>query len=91
MYSCISDLSTLSSNYTQKDKNQKMLEEENAQLTQMVAELKVQTNANRASPTVSPDSNNATRKLQDEINNLTKRNCGNLKFCYLYFIIFNFV
>lgn len=55
-----------------------MLEEENAQLAQTVAELKNQLSASRASPTVvvSPDSNNATRKLQDEINTLTKRNCG---------------
>lgn len=62
---------------SQKDKNFKMLEEENAQLAQTVAELKNQLSASRASPVVvSPDSNNATRKLQDEINTLTKRNCG---------------
>ncbi|XP_003425741.1 serine/threonine-protein kinase Genghis Khan [Nasonia vitripennis] len=72
--SCISDLSTLPS-YSQKDKNLKMLEEENAQLAQTVAELKNQVSASHTSPTVSPDSNNATRKLQDEINTLTKRNC----------------
>lgn len=53
-----------------------MLEEENAQLAQTVAELKNQVTASHTSPTVSPDSNNATRKLQDEINTLTKRNCG---------------
>lgn len=59
---------------SQKDKNLKMLQEENAQLSQTVADLKNQ--VTHQSPTVSPDSNNATRKLQDEINTLTKRNCG---------------
>ncbi|XP_058807394.1 serine/threonine-protein kinase Genghis Khan isoform X2 [Phymastichus coffea] len=73
--SYISDLSTFSSQ-SQKDKNLKMLEEENAQLAQTIAELKNQLTASHTSPTtVSPDSNNATRKLQDEINTLTKRNC----------------
>lgn len=61
----------------QKDKNIKVLELEadNAQLTQTVADLKNQ--MAHSSPTVSPDSNSAMRKLQDEINTLTKRNCGN--------------
>ncbi|PBC28072.1 Serine/threonine-protein kinase Genghis Khan [Apis cerana cerana] len=52
-----------------------MLEEENAQLIQTLDELKKQINMNHSSPGISPDSNNATRKLQDEINTLTKRNC----------------
>ena len=71
--SCISDLGSFPVS-SQKDKNLKMLEEENAQLSQTVADLKNQ--VTHASPTISPDSNNATRKLQDEINTLTKRNCG---------------
>ncbi|XP_033211753.1 serine/threonine-protein kinase Genghis Khan isoform X2 [Belonocnema kinseyi] len=70
--SCISDLGSLPV-FSQKEKNLKMLEEENAQLSQTVADLKNQ--VTHASPTISPDSNNATRKLQDEINTLTKRNC----------------
>jgi cell division protein FtsB len=74
-YSCISDLSILPC-YTQREKNLKILEEENAQLAQTVAELKNQMSTSHTPPTVSPDSNNATRKLQDEINILTKRNCG---------------
>ncbi|XP_061927075.1 serine/threonine-protein kinase Genghis Khan isoform X5 [Apis cerana] len=72
--SCISDLGCLSA-ITQKDKRMQMLEEENAQLIQTLDELKKQINMNHSSPGISPDSNNATRKLQDEINTLTKRNC----------------
>jgi len=48
-----------------------ILEEENARLIQTIDDMK-----NHSSPGISPDSNNATRKLQDEINTLTKRNCG---------------
>ncbi|XP_043483679.1 serine/threonine-protein kinase Genghis Khan [Leptopilina heterotoma] len=70
--SCISDLGSMLG-ITQKDKNLKMLQEENAQLSQTIADLKNQ--VTHQSPTISPDSNNATRKLQDEINTLTKRNC----------------
>lgn len=51
-----------------------ILEEENAQLTQALEDLKKQ--ISHSPPGISPDSNNATRKLQDEINTLTKRNCG---------------
>ncbi|XP_014233226.1 serine/threonine-protein kinase Genghis Khan isoform X1 [Trichogramma pretiosum] len=77
--SCISELGMLPQ-HSQKDKSlkEKMLEEENAQLLQTVAELRNQISVSHASTTmttVSPDSNNATRKLQDEINVLTKRNC----------------
>ncbi|KAG6804497.1 serine/threonine-protein kinase Genghis Khan isoform X1 [Apis mellifera caucasica] len=72
--SCISDLGCLSA-ITQKDKRMQMLEEENAQLIQTLDDLKKQINMNHSSPGISPDSNNATRKLQDEINTLTKRNC----------------
>lgn len=53
-----------------------ILEEENAQLTRALEDLKKQVSMNHSSPGISPDSNNATRKLQDEINTLTKRNCG---------------
>lgn len=63
-----------------------MLEEENAQLIQTLDDLKKQINMNHSSPGISPDSNNATRKLQDEINTLTKRNCG----IYIY-IFFNII
>ncbi|XP_066587134.1 serine/threonine-protein kinase Genghis Khan isoform X2 [Prorops nasuta] len=70
--SCISDLGCLSA-ISQKDKHVQILEDENAQLTQTIAALKNQ--VSHSSPTISPDSNNATRKLQDEINTLTKRNC----------------
>ncbi|XP_035728613.1 serine/threonine-protein kinase Genghis Khan-like isoform X2 [Vespa mandarinia] len=72
--SCISDLGCLSA-LNQKDKHVQMLEEENLQLTQTIEDLKNQIAANHSSPGISPDSNNATRKLQDEINTLTKRNC----------------
>ncbi|KAG7206780.1 hypothetical protein KM043_000694 [Ampulex compressa] len=72
--SCISDLGCLSA-IMQKDKRMQMLEEENAQLTQAVDDLKNQVGIGHSSPGISPDSNNATRKLQDEINTLTKRNC----------------
>lgn len=61
---------------TQKDKRVQILEEENAQLTQALEDLKKQISMSHSSPGISPDSNNATRKLQDEINTLTKRNCG---------------
>ncbi|KAK1131499.1 hypothetical protein K0M31_017781 [Melipona bicolor] len=70
--SCISDLGCLSV-ITQKDKRVQILEEENAQLTQALEDLKKQ--ISHSPPGISPDSNNATRKLQDEINTLTKRNC----------------
>ncbi|XP_043602543.1 serine/threonine-protein kinase Genghis Khan isoform X4 [Bombus pyrosoma] len=72
--SCISDLGCLSA-ITQKDKRVQILEEENAQLTQALEDLKKQISMSHSSPGISPDSNNATRKLQDEINTLTKRNC----------------
>ncbi|XP_076620602.1 serine/threonine-protein kinase gek isoform X3 [Colletes latitarsis] len=72
--SCISDLGCLPV-ITQKDKRVQLLEEENAQLTQTLEELKKQINTSHSPPGISPDSNNATRKLQDEINTLTKRNC----------------
>lgn len=61
-----------------------MLEEENLQLTQTIEDLKNQIAANHSSPGISPDSNNATRKLQDEINTLTKRNCGKKKNLFLF-------
>ncbi|CAD1468579.1 unnamed protein product [Heterotrigona itama] len=70
--SCISDLGCLSV-ITQKDKRVQILEEENAQLIQALEDLKKQ--ISHSPPGISPDSNNATRKLQDEINTLTKRNC----------------
>ncbi|XP_034172053.1 serine/threonine-protein kinase gek isoform X2 [Osmia lignaria lignaria] len=72
--SCISDLGCLSA-VTQKDKRVQILEKENAQLTQTLEDLKKQLSLSHSSPGISPDSNNATRKLQDEINTLTKRNC----------------
>ncbi|XP_017876835.1 serine/threonine-protein kinase Genghis Khan isoform X1 [Ceratina calcarata] len=72
--SCISDLGCLSA-ATQTDKRVQILEEENAQLTQALEELKKQLSVSHSSAGLSPDSNNATRKLQDEINTLTKRNC----------------
>ncbi|KZC04323.1 PREDICTED: serine/threonine-protein kinase Genghis Khan [Dufourea novaeangliae] len=70
--SCISDLGCLPA-ITQKDQRVQILEEENAQLTKALEDLKNQ--VTHSSPGISPDSNNATRKLQDEINTLTKRNC----------------
>ncbi|XP_031835609.1 serine/threonine-protein kinase gek isoform X1 [Nomia melanderi] len=70
--SCISDLGCLPV-ITQKDKRVQLLEEENAQLTKAIEDLKNQ--VGHSLPGISPDSNNATRKLQDEINTLTKRNC----------------
>ncbi|OAD55454.1 Serine/threonine-protein kinase MRCK alpha [Eufriesea mexicana] len=73
-YSCISDLGCLFA-ITQKDKRMQLLEEDNARLTQALEELKKQTTMSHSSPGISPDSTNATRKLQDEINTLTKRNC----------------
>lgn len=54
----------------------RILEEENARLTQTIDDLKNQSSISHSLPGISPDSNNATRKLQDEINTLTKRNCG---------------
>ncbi|XP_019696393.1 serine/threonine-protein kinase Genghis Khan isoform X3 [Harpegnathos saltator] len=69
--SCISDLGCISA-LSQKDKHVQILEEENARLIQTIDDMK---NLGIASPDVSPDSNNATRKLRDEINTLTKRNC----------------
>ncbi|KAK0161975.1 hypothetical protein PV327_008366 [Microctonus hyperodae] len=72
--SCISDLGSLPV-IPIKDKGQKMLEEDNARLLETIADLKNQIGSSAISPTVSPDSNTATRKLQDEINTLTKRNC----------------
>ncbi|KAK2586007.1 hypothetical protein KPH14_010577 [Odynerus spinipes] len=72
--SCISDLGCLSA-LNQKDKHVQILEEENLQLTQTIEDLKNQIATSHPSPGISPDSNNATRKLQDEINTLTKRNC----------------
>ncbi|XP_012136760.1 serine/threonine-protein kinase gek isoform X2 [Megachile rotundata] len=72
--SCISDLGCLSA-VAQKDKRVQLLEKENAQLTQTLEELKKQISMSHSPPGISPDSNNATRKLQDEINTLTKRNC----------------
>ncbi|XP_076676187.1 serine/threonine-protein kinase gek isoform X2 [Andrena cerasifolii] len=72
--SCISDLGCLS-DITQKDKRVQILEDENAQLTRALEELKKQVSASHPAPGISSESNNATRKLQDEINTLTKRNC----------------
>lgn len=71
--SCISDLGSLPV-IPIKDKGHKMLEEDNARLLETIADLKNQIGSSAISPTVSPDSNTATRKLQDEINTLTKRN-----------------
>lgn len=75
----------------QKDKRVQLLEEENAKLTQTLEELKKQISMSHSPPGISPDTNNATRKLQDEINTLTKRNCGEYlhhKNDFLHFIIF---
>ncbi|KOC59824.1 Serine/threonine-protein kinase Genghis Khan [Habropoda laboriosa] len=72
--SCISDLGCLSV-ITQNDERVQILEEENAQLIQTLEDLTKQISISHSSPGISPDSNNATRKLQDEINTLTKRNC----------------
>lgn len=47
--------------------------------------MKNQSSISHSSPGISPDSNNATRKLQDEINVLTKRNCGKVIFKLRYF------
>ncbi|KAG8039268.1 hypothetical protein G9C98_003575 [Cotesia typhae] len=77
--SCISDLGSLTVLPPRKDKSIEVLEEENSRLLQSMADLKNQLAVGTAiittPPTVSPDSNTATRKLQDEINTLTKRNC----------------
>ncbi|XP_072743679.1 serine/threonine-protein kinase Genghis Khan [Anoplolepis gracilipes] len=72
--SCISDLGCISA-LSQTDKRVQILEEENARLIQIIDDLKNQSSISHSSPGISPDSNNATRKLQDEINILTKRNC----------------
>lgn len=74
--SCISDLGCISA-LSQKDKHVQILEEENARLIQTIDDMKNSVMAH-SSPDVSPDSNNATRKLRDEINTLTKRNCGKI-------------
>ncbi|XP_076641464.1 serine/threonine-protein kinase gek isoform X3 [Halictus rubicundus] len=71
--SCISDLGCVPA-ITQKDKRVQILEEENAQLLKAIEDLKNQVGSHSL-PGISPDSTNATRKLQDEINTLTKRNC----------------
>ncbi|XP_077254399.1 serine/threonine-protein kinase gek isoform X3 [Temnothorax americanus] len=71
--SCISDLGCISP-LSQTDKRIQILEEENARLMQTIDDMKNQS-ISHTSPGISPDSNNATRKLQDEINTLTKRNC----------------
>ncbi|KAH0545683.1 serine/threonine-protein kinase Genghis Khan isoform X2 [Cotesia glomerata] len=76
--SCISDLGSLTVLPPRKDKSIEVLEEENSRLLQSMADLKNQLAVGTTittPPTVSPDSNTATRKLQDEINTLTKRNC----------------
>ncbi|XP_012530342.1 serine/threonine-protein kinase Genghis Khan isoform X1 [Monomorium pharaonis] len=72
--SCISDLGCISA-LSQTDKRIQLLEEENARLIQTIDDMKNQSSIIHSSPGISPDSNNATRKLQDEINTLTKRNC----------------
>ncbi|XP_063994907.1 serine/threonine-protein kinase Genghis Khan isoform X1 [Diachasmimorpha longicaudata] len=75
--SCISDLGSLPVlTQPQRDKNIESLELENARLQQTILDLKNQLSSNTSSisPTISPESSNATRKLQDEINTLTKRN-----------------
>ncbi|XP_011311013.1 serine/threonine-protein kinase MRCK beta isoform X2 [Fopius arisanus] len=76
--SCISDLGSLPVlTQSQKDRNIENLEQENARLQQTISDLKNQISSNNTttSPTtVSPESSNAIRKLQDEINTLTKRN-----------------
>ncbi|XP_034934095.1 serine/threonine-protein kinase Genghis Khan isoform X2 [Chelonus insularis] len=69
----ISDLGSLPV-ISERDKSVQILEEENARLLQTIADLKRQLGA-ATSPNASPDSSIATRKLQDEINTLTKRNC----------------
>lgn len=53
-----------------------LLEEENARLLRTIEDMKNRSDVGHSSPGISPESNNATRKLQDEINTLTKRNCG---------------
>lgn len=88
-YSCISDLGSISV-LSQKDKHVQILEEENARLIQTLEELKNLSGVTH-SPDISPDSNNATRKLRDEINTLTKRNCGKIIFSAIFLssLIFN--
>lgn len=78
LYSCISDLGCISA-LSQKDKHMQILEEENARLIQTLDDMK-NSGLGHASPDISPDSNNAARKLRDEINTLTKRNCGKVIF-----------
>ncbi|XP_018311672.1 serine/threonine-protein kinase MRCK alpha isoform X1 [Mycetomoellerius zeteki] len=72
--SCISDLGCISA-LSQTDKRIQILEEENTRLVQTIDDMKNHSSISHSSPGISPDSNNATRKLQDEINTLTKRNC----------------
>ncbi|XP_018400468.1 PREDICTED: serine/threonine-protein kinase MRCK beta [Cyphomyrmex costatus] len=72
--SCISDLGYISA-LSQTDKRIQILEEENTRLVQTIDDMKNHSSISHSSPGISPDSNNATRKLQDEINTLTKRNC----------------
>ncbi|XP_018367594.1 PREDICTED: serine/threonine-protein kinase MRCK alpha isoform X1 [Trachymyrmex cornetzi] len=72
--SCISDLGCIST-LSQTDKRIQILEEENTRLVQTIDDMKNHSSISHSSPGISPDSNNATRKLQDEINTLTKRNC----------------
>ncbi|XP_012060576.1 PREDICTED: serine/threonine-protein kinase Genghis Khan [Atta cephalotes] len=72
--SCISDLGCIST-LSQTDKRIQILEEENIRLVQTIDDMKNHSSISHSSPGISPDSNNATRKLQDEINTLTKRNC----------------
>ncbi|KAG5323632.1 MRCKB kinase, partial [Pseudoatta argentina] len=72
--SCISDLGYMSA-LSQTDKRIQILEEENTRLVQTIDDMKNHSSISHSSPGISPDSNNATRKLQDEINTLTKRNC----------------
>ncbi|KAG5338001.1 MRCKG kinase, partial [Acromyrmex heyeri] len=72
--SCISDLGYISA-LSQTDKRIQILEEENTRLVQTIDDMKNHSSMSHSSPGISPDSNNATRKLQDEINTLTKRNC----------------
>ncbi|XP_020291179.1 serine/threonine-protein kinase Genghis Khan isoform X1 [Pseudomyrmex gracilis] len=72
--SCISDLGCISA-VSQTDKRVKLLEEENARLLRTIDDMKNRSDIGHSSPGISPESNNATRKLQDEINTLTKRNC----------------
>ncbi|KAK6622910.1 hypothetical protein RUM43_008761 [Polyplax serrata] len=81
--SCISDLSSIPIGNTQSNKSLvenrvKQLEEENRRLIKSLSEARSVNNAGQVSSesgTDKTDSGNGTRKLQDEINMLTKRNC----------------